>query len=141
MDYYNFGVEECWNGEWSRVKNGHFYNLQDDLYLLREVDIKSQSGKYYAVCCNHEYEMLVFKASTEKQPIPYVPEHARQLQNLKRGDAVWVQVNLMWQQVTFYSRTEDGLFFLIVKYTKTGRVFMDDMITTKEVFLKPPFDF
>ena len=93
MEYLKLGKETCIDGVWGRVKNGYFYNLQQEgtNYLMREVDVTSEGGSYYAIMCEHPYEYLIFWKPHHPELKPYIPEHLRVLSDIKKGDLVWAQ--------------------------------------------------
>ena len=126
MDYSELGVEGCVNGVWGRVKNGYFYNLVEEgtNYPIREIDVNSEYGKYFAIMCNHDYENLTCRASHQPVLKAYVPEHIRALGNIKKGDLVWAQtISNAWLPVMFDRYCElTGQFvctFLVHKESKT----------------------
>jgi hypothetical protein len=105
MDIYSIGEEKCIDGVWGREVNGRFYDWvsqNDGEGLYRKLDIDSLFYQPYAaydakVSLNGE---TVYVQSKEYLKA-YTPKHIKDLENLKRGDIVWVITGGAWSVMTF----------------------------------------
>lgn len=154
MNIYDIGVEKCINGVYGREVNGRFYNLivqENKLGRLLDVDTDPAVLIYtLATLVEHNgvthytYEEAVNSSMLFYKFYPK-PKHIRDLENLKRGDIVWVKVPSPdgapnWASTRFIRMHNEtyitGDFFKV-----DGSVHHRFTSNHPEVFLKPPFDF
>jgi hypothetical protein len=112
--------------------------------LYRKLDVNTTEVSYFAkrTCdTSDNYEYVVSNASNTL--LEYVPKHIKDLENLKRGDVVWVKSTEydnkeQWAMARYISH--DGYDYLVSNlYDANGKSLRH--FCHKEVFLKPPFDF
>jgi hypothetical protein len=153
MDIYEIGTEKCIDGVWGREVNGRFYTWYDERgRLYRELDTDNPEYchfVYYDV--NRELTSFgveriylfskIKKSKTELTQ--YIPKHIKDLENLKRGDVVWVSSveygnKEQWASARFIGH--DGYDYIVANlFDADGKSLRH--FSHKEVFLKPSFDF
>jgi hypothetical protein len=152
MDIYSIGEEKCIAGVWGREVSGRFYthySLIDTSNvgnLYRKLDVSCTFATYYAQAQAKDCETSLKEVASTgmfAEIVEYTPKHLKDLENLKRGDEVWIRVStsrgVIWGCTRFIEMK--GSYYI------TGDLFTDcryfDMLFTsshEEVYLKPPFN-
>jgi hypothetical protein len=135
MNIYEIGVEKCVDGVWGRWVNGRFYNLITNfksVLLSRVLDTASEPNDYYATLLDDFRESVSYecKSSVEANYKEYTPKHIKDLENLKRGDIVWVEsatrgCGHVWSPVVYLnSTTTSGYEWLLRKSIPEASVYL-----------------
>jgi hypothetical protein len=149
MNIYEIGEEKCIEGVWGREVNGRFYTLivqEDKLGRFLDIDVNpAKLVNSLAILWGHSgftyynYEeainssMLFYKY--------YIPKHIKDLENLKRGDIVWVKFNEYNKEQWAMARYvfHNGHSYVVSHLFDTNGKPLRHYYHS-EVFLKPPFD-
>jgi hypothetical protein len=153
MNIYEIGTEKCIDGVWGREVNGRFYTwYAESGQLYRELDIDNPEYHYFvyydvsrgSTSLGVERSYLEYKnGKTGTVLTQYIPKHIKDLENLKRGDVVWVSSveygnKEQWASARFIEH--DSYDYLVANlFDADGKSLRH--FSHKEVFLKPPFDF
>jgi hypothetical protein len=153
MNIYEIGTEKCIDGVWGREVNGRFYTWYAEAgRLYRELDTDNPEYHHFVYSdVSHEptssgFESLYMHSKNKKTGTvltQYIPKHIKDLENLKRGDVVWVSSveygnKEQWASARFISH--DGYDYIVANLFDTEGASLRHY-SHKEVFLKPPFDF
>ena len=158
MNIYDIGEEKQINGVWGREVNGRFYTWCEEPmgFLYRELDTDNGEYQHLAYCDVNQnvtplkYENLYVHPRNKRTGTggtvltKYIPKHIKDLENLKRGDIVWVLHKTdrgdEWVNTTFLHRAGENYVSTDV-FMPCGYVLSHWGQYHKEVFLKPPFNF
>lgn len=154
MNIYEIGEEKCIDGVWGREVNGRFYThyeasaviVDDALRLCRMLDVSS-GDSFWAMRgielgFASKYEEVTAEFLSSPRKTKYTPKHIKDLENLKRGDVVWVKIHtsrgVMWSSTRFVRM--DNYYITGDCFDNNGNIDMLFTCSHEEVFLKPPFD-
>jgi hypothetical protein len=146
MDIYDIGTEKCIDGVWGREVSGRFYTYyfksDNCLTLYRKVDVDNEENDWF-VSLKVGAHLESVTCTKQSWLTKYTPNHTKDLENLKRGDVVWVssvQYDNKEQWATARFIGHDGYDYLVANLFDTEGASLRHY-SHKEVFLKPPFDF
>lgn len=148
MNIYEAGEEKCINGIWGREVNGrfytHYFESTDCLTLYRKIDVDNEENDWFVsvkVGAHLESVVRIHVCTKQSWLTKYVPKHIKDLENLKRGDIVWVNIDNLWSPVVFYGLAVSTKYCCTRSYKEQDCVgSLDDILLINEVHLKPPFD-